>query len=508
MNTTQRTVLTTITFICLLFAACAPQTPIPVYVTPTGQIVPTSEPTPLPPMPTESNSDYRLTRLQTTAVPTTALTPRRIVTVMGPVIGPGYNPPPTNTPLPTTPPTAMPTGAVTTESLSSATAAPIVPEAAATDDLTPVLSVPDLDPNRMGIQIDTNLEQADWDNAMHRMGAQLGLKWIKLQIPWEDMQPNGPDEVSVFFRRVQMYVEDADRRQLNILLSVVKAPAWARSNLSEDGPPDDPQAFANFLSLLLREFGGAIDAVEVWNEPNLIREWQGSLSFNGAGYMQLFTPAYQAIRAYSPTITIITAGLAPTSTTGGSIDDRAYLRQMYAAGLGGYRDIVIGTHPYGWANAPDATCCGTIGWDNDPHFFFGDNIRAYREIMVEGGHSDLDMWITEFGWATWDGYPSALPPGEDWIGWNDRWDQAHYTIRAFQIGQQSEFIGNMFLWNLNFATLAGLIENSDERAAYSIVVPGSACVVDTTSADRTERPLYWMLYDAIRPEENLTGYDC
>ena len=66
----------------------------------------------------------------------------------------------------------------------------------------------------------------------------------------------------------------------------------------------------------------------------------------------------------------------------------------------------------------------------------------------------------------------------------------------------------MFLWNLNFATLLGMVSNSDERAAYSIVVPGTACQVDTQSTDTTERPLYWMLYDAVRPEENLATYGC
>lgn len=419
-------------------------------------------------------------------------TPRPTITVRGPIIGPGYVPP-TLTPSPTNPPTG---------SAPAATPAPgVTPEA------TPG-TLPNLDPNLMGIQLDSNLEQADWDAAMYRLGTHLGMKWIKLQLPWEDMQPNGPDDISPFFQRVQLYIEDADRRQFNILLSIVKAPNWARSVVQEDGPPDDPQAFARFLTLLLGEFGGAIDAIEVWNEPNLIREWRGSLPFTGAGYMQLFAPAYQAIRAYSSSITIITAGLAPTGNTEGSVDDRAYMQQMYANGLGSYRDVVIGVHPYSWANAPDATCCGTRGWDDDPHFFFADNLRDYRQIMNAGGHGDIDMWATEFGWATWDGYPSAIPQGDDWMRENDRWEQANYTIRAFEIGQSRDDMGVMFLWNLNFATLLGMITNSDERAGYSIVVPGTSCNVDPNSTDTTERPLYWMLYDAVRPDENLTTYDC
>jgi hypothetical protein len=487
MNLMIRCSLTVFLIACLLLAACATQIPIPVYLTPTV------DPSQVPPQ-SEAYGQVQLASLQTTPVPTVALTPRRQVTVRGPIVGPAYTPPPTNTPLPTITPAA-----------STTPDASITPPAGATE---PVSGVPNLDPNRIGIQIDTNLEQSDWENAMFRIKDHLGTTWLKLQIPWEDMQPNGPDDISPYFRRVQLYVEDADRRQLNILLSVVKAPAWARPTLEEDGTPSDPQAFANFLSLMLREFGGAIDAVEIWNEPNLIREWRGTIPFNGAGYMQLFAPAYVAIRAYSPTLTIVTAGLAPTSTGGGSVDDRDYLRQMYAAGLANYRDIVIGTHPYSWGNSPDATCCGARGWDDDPHFFFADTIREYRDIMVANGHADLDLWVTEFGWATWDAFPGDVPADSQWMRFNDRWVQATYTIRAFEIGQASDYIGVMILWNLNFATLAGMIENRDERAAYSIVIPGTLCVVDTQSTDTTERPLYWMIHDAVRPDVQLPTYDC
>jgi hypothetical protein len=253
--------------------------------------------------------------------------------------------------------------------------------------------------------------------------------------------------------------------------------------------------------------GEYIDAIEIWNEPNLIREWQGTLPFSGAGYMRLFTPAYNAIRAYSPTMPIITAGLAPTGNTDGSIDDRTYLRQMYAAGLGNYSDVAIGIHPYGWGNAPDAACCGTRGWDNDPHFFFADTVREYREIMTANGHGNTRMWITEIGWATWDGFPGEPPVGSEWMRFNDKWAQANYTMRAFEIVQSTDLMGPMFLWNLNFAILAGMVENGDERAAYSLVIPGTAGQVQVGSENHTERPLYWMIYDATRPDVQLERYD-
>lgn len=482
--------------VCCTLAACATQAPIEVYITPTVQ--PNSSlPTDIP----SGSAGDTVVRLQAT---TTDAHPT--VTWMGPIIGPGYVPPPppthypTNTPLPGTP---QETPAPTVEGQPSAT--PGTPTTGA--NFPDVL--PNLDANRMGVQIDSNLEQADWDEAMRRVGSdQLAIKWIKLQISWRDMQPNGAGEVSAYFQRIHLYLEDADRRQLNILLSVAKAPLWARSTTDQDGPPDDPQAYASFLTQMLQEFGGVVDAIEIWNEPNLSREWIGGLPFSGAGYMRLFAPAYQAIRAYSPSIQIIAAGLAPTGDNPGTVDDRTFLRQMYAAGLGNYHDIAVGIHPYSWANAPDATCCGGGGgWDNDPHFFFADNIRDYRQIMEANGHADVQMWVTEFGWATWEGFPGQPPVGSEWMRNNSKWDQANDTIRAFQIGQETPFIGPMMLWNLNFATLDGLIENNDERIAYSIVLPGTNGMVDNNSENLTERPLYWMIYDAVRPDVDLPKYD-
>ncbi|MBZ0278358.1 MAG: hypothetical protein K8I60_19585, partial [Anaerolineae bacterium] len=307
---------------------------------------------------------------------------------------------------------------------------------------------------------------------------------------------------------------------LSILVSVAKAPPWARSNQTEDGPPDDPQALVNFLNLLMGEIGPSITAIEVWNEPNLQREWQGQ-AFNGGRYMDYFAPAYQAITSFSQVmmadpksnrstpILVLTAGLAPTGDIPGARDDRVFLQEMYAAGLANYPDIGVGFHPYSWGNSPDDTCChmdAVRGWDDSPHFFFTDTLNAYRQIMMNNGHGNVHLWATEFGWATWDGFPGSPP--EEWMKYNDRWQQAQYTIRAFQIGQEQGYMGPMFLWNLNFALLAGLIDNRDERVAYSIIVPGSNCVVDPNSSSTTERPLYWMLYDAVRPDEQLGKYDC
>ncbi len=489
-----------------LTSGCSPAAPI--YVTPTPAL----------PATTQAAEVVVLPSATPVAPATTApvmLTPQ--VTWQGPVVSGNPLPPTLAAPIPTTSPiSGAPTQppAPATAVIADATLSPTF--TATTGAPAPVM--PNLDPGRIGVQLDINLSQEDWNTAMGEI-ERLGVRWVKVQMPWRDMQPNGPDDFgNEFFARVEQHLEDAANRGLNVMISIAKAPAWARSVQDEDGPPDNPQTLANFITIVFREInpdlarpmlGEYIDAVEVWNEPNLLREWRGALPFSGAGYMQLFAAAYQAIRAYSPTMPIITAGLAPSSNSAGSIDDRDYLRQMYQAGLASYSDVLIGIHPYSWANAPDERCCNTIegkGWDDDPHFFFANTLDEYRQIKAEYGDGDSQMWVTEFGYASWDGLPASPPVGDEWMRDTDRMEQGIYTMRTLEILQSSPDVGNTMLWNLNFATLAGLLQNGDERAAYSMIVPGTLGVVDPASTDRTERPIYWMLYDAVRPDVQLPSF--
>jgi hypothetical protein len=157
------------------------------------------------------------------------------------------------------------------------------------------------------------------------------------------------------------------------------------------------------------------------------------------------------------------------------------LQQLYNAGLAQYgTDIAVGIHPYGWANAPDERCCHnpSRGWDDQPQFFFLDTIEQYRQIMVANGHGAAQLWATEFGWATFDGMRTSAgvrpadPPDTPYFGFITQWQQADYTLRALYLAQQRDYLGPMFLWNLNFATIPGAVDRSDPHTAYGILDSG------------------------------------
>ncbi|MCY3781751.1 MAG: cellulase family glycosylhydrolase [Chloroflexi bacterium] len=453
--------------LCSLLAACAAETPVNVAPEVELEAIAT-QPSELPALGALPAVNGNPLPTLDASLPTATADDRSF----GSIIEPGYTQPPTSTPRPTERPTAT---AVVLPSTRPASAYTTPAQADRTR----------LNRAEMGIQVHYNLDTHAWSRTLHQIAA-LRVDWIKLQASWKWLQPNRPGEFEQNFRLFQLYVQEADKRGFKVLLSIAKAPDWARNyDRNEDGPPDDFNELHWFIFKLIEKLGPYIDAIEIWNEPNLRREWTGGFPLSGVSYMELFRVGYKAVREFSPNTTVITAGLAPTGNHSGvSVDDRAFLRQMYQAGLAEFPDVKIGIHPYSWGNPPDFICCNNVagqGWDDRPQFFFLQTIRDYSSIIAAHGHQTR-MWVTEFGWATWEHFPTAAP--EVWMAYNSALDQRDYTLRAFQIGQSRADIGLMILWNLNFAHELSINQRS-ELASYSILYPS----LDGSSQQR-ERPLY------------------
>jgi hypothetical protein len=396
----------------------------------------------------------------------------------GALVDPNHTPPPSFTPRPPEP----------TPTVSQL----LPPLATAGASATPSQL---LRADMMGVQIHANLSDFDWARALEYAKG-LGVKWIKVQIEWREYEPQR-GVYSEMLRARALQIQRARLQGFRTLVTVVKAPSWARprgDTSVDDGPPTDPADYARFVGHVVAEIKPEfLDAIELWNEPNLAREWRDA-SLTGAAYMSLFRPAYLAVveaqrqQPATHRIMVITAGPAPTFTNpdGSSVDDRTWLAQLYAAGLASLgEDIAVGVHPYGWANPPEATCCtaqpGVTGWYEYPGFYFRNTLEDYRAIMLQHDHARAKLWITEFGWATFDGLRrsdgSAGQPGGNaaWQALINQQQQADYVLRAFALAQQPpyyDYVGPMMLWNLNFATLFGFVDSSREEAGFSLLDQG------------------------------------
>ena len=71
-------------------------------------------------------------------------------------------------------------------------------------------------------------------------------------------------------------VAEAQQHGLKIMFSVARAPGFSRPEpVEEDGPPSDFTIFRDFMHALSSRYQGRVAAYELWNEPNLKREWRG-----------------------------------------------------------------------------------------------------------------------------------------------------------------------------------------------------------------------------------------
>jgi hypothetical protein len=296
-----------------------------------------------------------------------------------------------------------------------------------------------------------------------------GTEWVKQQIEWTNIE-QAPDEYNWW--ELDKIVEKANARGLKLMLGVNHAPGWLRTETLEYGPPHDPAEFGRFMGLLATRYKGQVAAYELWNEPNLRREWNGE-PLDPALFVELIRQGAQAVRAADANAKIISGGPAVTGINDGetAVDDRVYLRGMVAAGVGNWVDG-IGAHPYGFANPPeerwDDQTHAASSHNNHPSFFFLDTLEDYRAILVEGGLEATPIWVTEFGWASIDGMGSPDTRGWEYARDISEAQQAEYVVRGFQTGQALEWTGPMILWNLNIATIWG---GDRPQSAYSLLRP-------------------------------------
>ncbi|MCS6844387.1 MAG: SH3 domain-containing protein, partial [Caldilineales bacterium] len=299
-----------------------------------------------------------------------------------------------------------------------------------------------------------------------------GFTWVKFQLPWKHFegQPgvrNWPDD----------WINQLHGAGLKILVSIVKAPDWARpanTNLAVEGPPADPATYASFVGEFAGRYCGRVQAIEVWNEQNLWREWGGE-PLDPARYVRLLAAAYGAIKAACPSIIVVSGGLTPTGAPPpDAMDDFTYLERMYQAGLSKYANA-IGAHPSGFNVAPDVRggqeACNFVrqqgslfmGPCHSPHhsWSFLSTLEGYYAIMRRYGDGHKQIWPTEFGWAS--GWTGA--PGYEYANDNTLEEQAQWTVRAYQIMKGLGYVGPAFLWNLNY----GVTHPGSELAQWGIL---------------------------------------
>ena len=275
-----------------------------------------------------------------------------------------------------------------------------------------------------------------------------GMTWAKRQ--WRYLRGQPGDAVGGM-------VDEAHANGFRLVLGVVGQP----HELNQPGYIDD------YVSFVSAAAARGVDAIEVWNEPNIDREWPAG-SISPAAYTDLLRRAYQGIKAANPNTMVISGAPAPTGffggCHGGGCDDAAFVRGMAAAGAANYMDC-LGVHYNEGIVSPDSTSGDPRG--NSSHYtrYFWGMVNTYSGAI--GGSRPL--CFTELGYLTGEGYP-PLPGGFAWAGNVTLAQQAAWLDRAVTLARNSGRVRMLIVWNVDFTQYG-----ADPMAGYAMIRPDGSC---------------------------------
>jgi hypothetical protein len=295
-----------------------------------------------------------------------------------------------------------------------------------------------------------------------------GFNWVKQWFSWQDIEGAGKGKYD--WSHTDRIVEQVEKYGLKLIVRVSEdpdRPFWAGS------PPANAGHFADFLAAVASRYRGRIHAYQIWNEPNLAREW-GYKRPDPAGYARMLKMAYSAIKSIDPNAIVVTAGMAPTGTDSEiAMPDVKFYDLMYQAMGGvstGYFDM-LGVHGAGYAAppelSPDEAAADKPRYGGERFFAFR-HIEDVRAVMERYGDQGKRVVVLEFGWTT-----DPVNPDYAWHGAGAGIDEAlkgKYVVRAYQWAAEHwrPWIALMiviYIPDVNWT-------RNDEQYWWSIIGPG------------------------------------
>ncbi|MBV9897330.1 MAG: cellulase family glycosylhydrolase [Chloroflexi bacterium] len=274
-----------------------------------------------------------------------------------------------------------------------------------------------------------------------QLAKDAGFHWVKQRFEWRNIEGHGKGNFE--WNEPDRILDAISQTGLKVIARVDNQPQWASSSIvwPGSGPPDNPKDWTDYLTALASRYKGRIQAYEIWNEPNLDREW-GNKSPDPAAYAGLLEASYTAIKAADPQAIVISAGMSPTTTNNQqAIPELEYIQRMYAAGAKGSFDV-LGVHAAGYKAEPcsDPAAVAAVPdlTNNDPsppdlrRVYAFRHVEDVRALMLQQGDGGKQMGVMEMGYTT------DVRPGSayQWFA-VDRDQQARNLVAAFQCARQN-----------------------------------------------------------------------
>ncbi len=213
------------------------------------------------------------------------------------------------------------------------------------------------------------------------------------------------------------------------------------------------------------------DAIEIWNEPNIDREWQiGHIS--PQAYTNLLCTSYRAIKNANRNTAVISGAPAPTGSfgggcqpNGGNCDDLPFLRGMYNAGAAQCMDY-IGAHHNSGATSPSARSGHPADGGGRHHSWY---FLPQTELYYNAFGGTRKVFYTEMGYASQEG----VPPFSDHFAWargTNNAQQAAWLAEAVRLSINTGMVRCIIVWNIDYVRYG-----YDPQDGYAIIRPGGSC---------------------------------
>lgn len=368
-----------------------------------------------------------------------------------------------------------------------------------TDDLVPIANN-NLPPYAVNVFLDQEVQTSNVERTLDLVKAD-GFHYIKQELLWHNVERPQKGEYQdravagkSSWANYDRIVNLAQQKGIGVIFRIDTSPTWAQgpqmgnpANIVAT-PPEDYQAFGDFVAAVVKRYKGRVHYYQIWNEPNLASEW-GGYPPNPAAYTRLLRIAYTRAKEVDPSVVILSAALAPTvQNDHTAMPDTVFLQKMYDAGARPYFDV-MSTNAYGLRDGPDDW---RLNQTNDVNF---SRPILLRQIMVRNGDASKPIWASEIGWnslpANWSKtHPKSVPI---W-GSVSRALQAEYTVRAYQrAAEQWPWMDIMAVWQFRMV----YPQNRDSQQYY----------FDMVSVNWKPEPIYYALQKLMRsPPVIYRGY--
>ena len=330
-----------------------------------------------------------------------------------------------------------------------------------------------------------NLDQAEAANATI----------IRSQVSWAQVVPtrpaNGAQPFDAAYSRladVDEFVRQAQRRGIEVLLTIYGTPSWANGGKRPNVAPRNMKDLTNFAHALAARYSGRypgypyVRFFSVWNEPNLDQFL--TPQFDGSGrdvapalYARMYRAAYSGIRAGNPKALVAigeTSARGHDKPTKGVVQDShspGKFAQLVAKADRSLRFDAWAEHPYPFTPSQPPTARVRL-----PNVSLGQIPEFQKLIDKAFNRKTTPIWITEYSHET-------KPQDSKGVSYAT---QAAYARTALSVAKNNPSI-TMFIWFVlrddpSDPWQSGLLDESGSRKPAFAAFTAAAAQLDIRNA--------------------------